>query len=397
MTETIISVRPAFTPFTRLTSRHTVAAALALVAGLLLAACGAARTAPTATPTPRETSGAPRPFRLGFSSLPPALTNAGSRAAFDLAGQQGDVLLIQRAPSWGEFLYGALPSARLRATTTSEREAARSRGLQLFMALDPFEASDRGRLAALPPGNANRDLADPALRSAFVAEATYIAVNYQPAFLALGLEVNATYERNPQQYARFVEVYREAYRAVKAAAPETQVFVTFQYEQLLGVIPWEPPHPPRWQLLGDYAGFADLLGITTYPSFAYPVARKVPPDYYHQAVDHTSLQLGFAGVGYASAEGRDGVNSATPPEQRRFLERLLLEADELASPLVIWFVGRDAEYLTTPPYDLLASIGLRTAQDQPKEAWAVWEAAARRPYDASVRPQRADGTPTPTR
>jgi hypothetical protein len=193
-----------------------------------------------------------------------------------------------------------------------------------------------------------------------------------------------------------VETYREAYRAVKAAAPETQVFVTFQYEQLLGVIPWEPPHPPRWQLLGDYVGNDDLLAITTYPSVAYPVARKVPPDYYRQALDHTSLRLAFAAVGYASAEGRDGVNSATPPEQRRFLERLLLEADQLASPLVIWFVGRDAEYLTTPPYDLLASIGLRDAHDQPKEAWALWEAAARRPFDATTRPLRADGTPTPT-
>jgi hypothetical protein len=377
-------------------SRRAVVLTLVLATAALFGACGTTHPLPTVTPVPRETAGAPRAFRLGFSSLPPSLTDAGSRAAFDLAGQQGDVLLIQRAPSWAEFLDGAVPSARLRATTTSEREAARSRGLQLFMALDPFEASDRGRLAALPPGNPNRDLADPALRSAFVAEATYIAVNYQPAFLALGMEVNATYERNPLQYARFVATYREAYRAVKAAAPETQVFVTFQYEQLLGVIPWEPPHPPRWQLLRDYADHADLLGITTYPSFAYPVARKVPPDYYRQVLDHTSLRLAFAAVGYASAEGRDGVNSATPPEQRRFLERLLMEADELASPLVIWFVGRDAEYLTTPPYDLLASIGLRDARDQPKEAWTLWETAARRPFDAAAHALRADGTPTPT-
>lgn len=372
-------------------------AACAILGAMILAGCRAQTpTLPTATPTPRETAGAPRAFRLGFSSLPPSLSDAGYRAAFDLAGQQGDILLIQRAPSWAEFMDGAVPSARLRATTTSEREAARSRGLQLFMALDPFEASDRGRLAALPPGNSNRDLADPSLRSAFIAEATYIAVNYQPAFLALGLEVNSTFERNPQQYARFLETYREAYQAVKAAAPETQVFVTFQYEQLLGVIPWEPPHPPRWQLLGDFAGHADVLGITTYPSFAYPVARKVPPDYYRQAVDHTSLRLAFAAAGYASSEGRDGVNSATPPEQRRFLERLLMEADELASPLVIWFVGRDAEYLTTPPYDLLSSIGLRTARDEPKEAWSVWEAAAKRPFDAATGPRKAEGTPTPT-
>jgi hypothetical protein len=234
------------------------------------------------------------------------------------------------------------------------------------------------------------------LRSAFVAEAKYIALNYRPAYLALGIEVNATYERNPTQYARFLDGYREAYLAAKSASPETLIFPTFEYEQLIGVIPWEAPHPPRWDLLKDFDQKSDLFAVSTYPSFAFGVARKVPPEYYRQAREHTRLPIAFASVGYASGPGRDGVNSSTAPEQRRFLQRLLAEADELASPLVVWFAGRDAAYLASPPFDLFASIGLRDAQDAAKEAWPLWEEAADRPYDAKTGPRQPTVTSTAT-
>lgn len=381
------------TPRPLIPSYATVALTAVLLAALALVGCGVRRIAPPdVTPVVRATAGEPRAFRMGFSALPATLTEGGQQSAFDLAAKYGEVLLIQRAPSWSDFLAGATPSSKLRATTAGEREAARGRGLQLFMAIDPFDAADRGRLAGLPPGMEGRDLGDPGLRDAFLAEARYIAVNYRPAYLALGMEVNATYERNPAQYQRFLEVYRAAYDVVKASSPETQVFASFQYEQLLGVIPWEPPHPPRWELLDAYAGKADLLAITTYPSFAFAVARKVPPDYYLQLKARTKLPIAFAAAGFASDPGRDGVNSSTRPEQRRYLQRLLSDADELASPLLLWFVGRDAAYLAAPPYDLVASIGLRDTQDQPKESWAVWEDAAKRPFAAGT-PSR---TPTPT-
>lgn len=357
--------------------------------------------APEGSLPARETAGPARSYYLGFSSLPSVLTDTGYQQTFDLASQWGEVLMIQRPPSWSDFLPGATLSETQRERTTTERNAARVRGLKLFMALDPFDAADRGRLAGLPEGHQGQNLGNADLKSAFIAEARYVALNYRPAFLALGMEVNATYERDPEQYAKFVEAYRDAYVAVKSVSPETRVFVTFQYEQLMGVVPWEKPHAPRWELLDGYGEHLDLFGLTTYPSFAYSVARRVPADYYRQIRDHTKLPVAFAGVGFASAPSRDGVNSSTPAEQRRFLQRLILDADEMKSPLLIWFIGRDASYLTAPPYDLLASIGLRDANDRPKEAWPTWEETAKRPYDpanagkATPPPEEAPATVTP--
>ena len=384
---------------------------LALMLGILLGGCREVEAPADSsfTPQPRSEAGPARPYRLGFSALPAELSDAAYLDAFDLAANYGEVLLLQRPPSWADFLPGAVLSEALRDATIAERSAVAERGLLLMLALDPFDAADRGRLAALPPGFEGESLAHPDLRQAFIAEAKYIALNYRPAYLVLGTEVNVAFERNPDGYEAFVDAYREAYQAVKAASPETLVLVSFQYEQLLGLIPWEPPHVPRWELVDDFTGANDLFAITTYPSFAFAVARKVPPLYYSQIGDHVQgplavVSAGYASAagrrgvqgplavvsaGYASAAGREGLNSSTPAEQRRFLQRLLRDADELGVTLLVWFAGRDPAFVTEPPFDLLASIGLRTADDRPKEAWPAWAEAAARPYD----PAAAASTP----
>ena len=356
--------------------------ALVAVLALFAGACQEERTSTASfTPIPRVEAGTPRAYRLGFSNLPASLDDAAYLATFDLAANFGEVLLIQRPPAWADFLPGIEPSEALQAATVIERTAIEQRRLLLMVALDPFDPADRGRLAALPPGFAGEDLSHPALRAAFLAEAEYLALNLRPAYLVLGTEVNAAFEREPDGYSAFVDVYREAYAVVKAASPETLVFVSFQYEQLLGLIPWEPPHVPRWSLLDDFEGALDLLAITSYHSFAFSVARKVPLLYYSQIREHSGRELAFVSVGYASGPSREGLNSSTPAEQRRFLQRLFRDADELGASLVVWFAALDPDYAAVPPLDLIASTGLRTAADEPKEAWPTWEQAVNRPYD----------------
>lgn len=352
-----------------------------------LAACQQREVAYTTfTPLPRLEAGPPRSYQLGFSTLPAHLTDTAYQETFDLSANFGELLLVQRPPSWASFLPGNVPSAETHQTTITERRAISDRGLSLLLALDPFDPSDRGRLSGLPITFEGEDFTNIALRHAFVAEARYIALNYQPAYLSLGTEVNSTFERNPASYEAFIDTYLEAYDVVKAVSPDTLVFVSFQYEQLLGLIPWEPPHVPRWELAEAFQGKLDLFAITTYPSFAFPIARKIPSAHYLQIREHTSLPIAIVSAGYASTPGREGLNSSTPSEQRRFLKRLFRDADILGVSTVVWFASRDPAFVMTPPFDLFSSIGLRTADDLPKEAWAIWEDTARRPYKSVTRP-----------
>lgn len=388
----------------------TLAALVSLAAAALLAVACRAETEPISVrpPVQRDTEGPPRSYLLGFSSTPGELTDRAYLETFDFAARYGELLLVQRPPEWRAFVPGATVPASLRDQTLSEREATRARGLKLMVVLDVFDPAARERLNALPSELRDRQLDDADLRAALIAEAVFIARNEQPDYLGIGAEVNATFERNPAAYAQFLSAYAEAYDAVKEVAPEITVFPTFQYEQLLGVIPWEPPHVPRWELLDQFADRLDLFAITSYPSFAYQVARKVPPLYYREIRAHTELPVALVSVGYSSGQVRDGMNSSTPPEQRRFLQRLFEDADWLGSPIVVWFAGRDLTFASSPPYDLLQTIGLRDAQDRPKEAWPAWVTAAQRPYDpaaaevdrlaalAAEATAEATGTPTPT-
>ncbi len=375
-----------------------------VLAALVLAGCRPQETVSTFVPRERTVSGEPRAFLMGFSDVPGSLTEDAYTGLFDLTANFGEVILIQRRSSWAEFLPGARVSEALDREVVAARDAARARGLQVVAALDPFDPTQRGRLGSLPAEYSGRSLADQDLRRAFVAEASYLARALKPEFMVLGTEVNATFERNPEGYFAFLEAYAEAYDAVKAASPRTQVMVTYQFEEFMGVVPELPPHAPRWDLLDDLGERVDLIGITSYPSFAYPTARKVPPAYYLDLREHTDLPVAFVGVGFASTAGREGVNSGTQPEQRRFLQRLLEDADRLGSPLVVWFAAQDLGFAAAPPYDLLATIGLRDTSDAPKEAWPVWESASQRPIDveaavarrAELDAQALEVAPTPT-
>ncbi|RLT43332.1 MAG: hypothetical protein DWI58_04295 [Chloroflexi bacterium] len=382
--------RPRFTPH----AARVLLAVTLIGLALLSSACRVqqvggssfARRAPTG-------EGDPRAYRLGFSDTPWARTELATRQTYDLAANYGEVIMVQRPPNWADFVPGAHPSDGTRDQLLAVRDAAKSRGLIVAMVIDPFDPLSRDRLQQLPTSYAGKDLTNADLRQAFVQESVFIAKNLRPAYLGLGNEVNSTFERNPGTYLAFVTAYKEAYDAVKAVSPDTQVFVSFQYEELLGVIPDLPPHPPRWQLLKDYAGKMDLFGITSFPSFAYNVARKVPPTYYTSIKEQTTLPIAFVSTGYASGPGRDNLNSSTPAEQRRYLQRLFEDADVLGSPLVVWFAERDLSFATAPPYDLLASLGLRNIGDKPKESWPLWEAAANRTYDPTgaeaIRQKRA--------
>ena len=359
----------------------------------LVAGCRTERDVAQVARRQRPEAGAPRAFMLGFTDTPAALTPEAYTATFDLASNYGEMILVQRAVAWGDFVPGAKISDPLHEQMVRARQAASERGLTLAVAIDPFDPAARGRLQGLPQKYAGKTLADGDLRKAFIADAVFVARTAKPAYLALGVEVNTTFERNPEGYLAFVEAYKEAYDAVKAVSPGTIVFPGFQYEELLGILPDLPPHPPRWQLLEAYGAKVDLFAITTYPSFVYEVARKVPPGYYTDITKHTKLPVAFLSAGFASAPGRENLNSSTPPEQRRYLQRLIEDADALAAPFVVWYAGRDPGFAQSPPFDLLGSLGLRDAQDRAKEAWEAWETASNRPFDPLTPPRTS--TPAP--
>lgn len=362
----------------RITSWQAAAVLAALAAGgLALASCGGG------SPAKRDaTPGTPRSFMMGISTLPRELNAKSYADSFRLAASAGDIVLIQRAPPWADFLPGSDVGDATAETTASEKDAIRGRRLKLFFAIDPTDGSTgRDRLAGLPPALAGRNFSDPDVRAAFISYAKYVALNYQPAYLALGVEMNLYYNKNKADFENFRSLYQEARARVKEISPDTQITVTFQYEDLQGILPTVDTHFPDWQLLKLFEPDTDVTAISTYPSFAFTSAGAIPPNYYSQLRAFTSHPIVIAETGFASAAGPQGVNSGTEADQAAYVQRVLSEAQALRMPFVIWFAGWDPAYAQDTPNGVFRYIGLLRADNSEKPAWQPWKDAASRPYE----------------
>jgi hypothetical protein len=356
--------------------RAPLAAAACAATALFASACGhGSRTASGPTPGP------PRAFMMGISTLPRELNATSYADSFRLAGDTGDMVLIQRTPPWADFLPGADVSEDTAKTTAGEKDALHDGHLKLFYAIDPTDGSTgRDRLAGLPPSLSGRNFSDPDVRAAFISYAKYVALNYKPAYLALGVEMNLYYDKNKDDLENFKSLYDDAYDEVKQISSDTQVTVTFQYEDLQGILPTEDKHFADWQLLNQFEGKMDVAAISTYPSFSFPNAAAIPDNYYSQLRAFTDRPVVIAEAGYSSAAGAQGINNGTEADQASFAARLIAEAQNLKMPFVIWFAGWDPAYAQDTPFSVFQHIGLRRGDDSEKPAWNVWSDAARRPY-----------------
>lgn len=351
------------------------------IAALLCAALGIAACGGGSAKRDSATSGPARSFMMGISTLPRELNGTSYGETFDLAAANGEMVLIQRTPPWGEFRPGADVSDATAKTTASEKDAISSKHLGLFFAIDPTDGSTgRDRLAGLPGNMTGRNFSDPDVRSAFLTYAQYVAINYKPAYMALGVEMNLYSEKNADDFENFKSLYFEAYDRVKAASPDTQVTVTWQYEDMQGKLPTEDQHFPSWQLIKVFDTKTDVVAISTYPSFSYTKVSDIPANYYSQLRGFTEKPIMIAEMGYSSAAGVQGINSGTEAEQATFLTRALSDAEDLQMPLVIWFAAWDPGYAKDTAFGVFQHIGLLNEDGSEKPAWAMWAAAARRPY-----------------
>lgn len=318
---------------------------------------------------------------LGFSTLPPEATTEAYIRTFAAVAQYGEVVLIQRPPPWEDFFPGGGVSNETAETTRIETALlAQYPHLKLFYAIDPTDPlAQRSRPVNLPADiTPEEGFRNARLRNALVAYTTYVVTNYRPAYLAIGVEVNMLRDRAPEQFAAFLEAYRDAYDAAKAADPSVKVFPTFQLEDLEGNL--GRLHPPQWDVLEAFRGKMDALAISTYPYLSgIRTAADLRPDYYRQLRERWEGEILIAEAGYASGpvEGQPLVGSEA--DQAAFLERLLEEAEANGFSLVVYRAVFDPAYVGAGAAAVFRDIGLRRSDGSNKEAWPLWERWARRP------------------
>lgn len=329
-----------------------------------------------------ETTGEPRSVRLGLGSLPAERTSGAYINAFATAAQYAETILIQRPPPWGEFMPGGTVSSETTELALLERALLQQYdGLDLFFAIDPTDGVvQRSHIANLPPSvDPEVGFNDPQLREAFIGYTAYVAANYKPDYLALGVEINMFYQRSPRQFEAFVSLYREAYVQAKEASPKTKVFPTFQLEDLEGS--FGTIHPPQWEVLEFFAGQMDALAISTYPYLAdVRSAGEIRPEYYSQLRERFDGEILISETGYASAPVEGRVTVGTEEDQKVFLDRILKDAEANEFSTVVWVAALDPAFVAQGATSVFKDIGLRKSDGSNKLAWSTWEEWVRRPF-----------------
>lgn len=356
------------------------AGVIALIA--LVVACGGGSQAgetgaPVLEVAPGDGDG--RSFVMGVSSQPVQTSEQAYRDAFEIAEAAGEVVLIQRTPPWAEFVPGGSISSRTEQLTLLEKELAEEHDLRLFLAVDPTIPGDRSQLANLPENLAAEGFANENVRAAFVAYTKYLALNYKPAYMALGVEVDMIYRaRGDGSFRNFVSLYFEAYDAVKAVSKDTLVFPTFQYEDMLGLLDTGSPTLPSWNLVNRFEPKIDVLAVTSYPSLVFGSVDNLPPDYYDALGGRLNRPVMFASVGWNSGADAGASQPQGETEQVAYLEHVLDAVRRLNASALVWYLGRDPEAVP-PGFEPLARMGLHDASGNPKSVWGIWQSTMGRP------------------
>jgi len=196
---------------------------------------------------------------------------------------------------------------------------------------------------------------------------------YNPKYVCLAMEINAYFEEQPDDFENFLSLFIETRDLIKEINPDTLVFVSFQYEQLLGRFGAEAGlqlHEPHWLLVEMFEPYQDAVAISSYPLVTLAPQRfsepsLVPSDYYSRITEHTNLPIVIAELGWSPDGQFNGSDENQAEFLRRFSEELTKGMDLL---LVNYFFLSD----TSGFGPFFNTLGLIDREGRPKEAFDVW-------------------------
>ena len=360
-------------------------------ATLVILALGAAALAcgsPPASATPPQPSAFELPgTAYGFFPSPPEATTASVLKHFGDLGQHADFILVQPNLPWEYFTSDSSDEPQQLTDIRNQVLLAELNGLGVAFVVDPLNGLNRREFFGLPAGW-TASFATPEVRKAFTGFALWIAREFHPAYLGLASEINTYADAHPEDFQDYVSLYREVYDAVKAETPDTDVFVTFQWEDLNNLLPGaaegREPYHVNWDQVEAFEPELDLWVISSYPFVAFRSGAQIPDDYYTPLLGRTSRPLAVAEGGYSSES--IGPFPGTPRDQVDYLSAI---HDQIGERLRFWVYllltdfnqdsynqamrqdGRSQEDMNT--LGMFSAVGLQEESGEPKPALEVWD------------------------
>lgn len=357
---------------------------LLLIACLILA-CGQSAI-PAAIPTLSASPFDGRHTVYGFFPTP---SEVSLKSIFDLykdLGQHADVVLLQQNIPWKEFVPSVDVESQAITDIHNQYILAHQNNLEVIFIVDPLNGLNRSEFYGLPSGW-QASFANPDVRKAYTNYTLRIVRQFKPQYLGLASEINTYADVYQKDFENYLSLYQEVYDLVKAEAPDTQIFVTFQWEELNNLIHEvageRQPYQINWQQIEIFEPRLDAWVISSYPFVAFPRGADIPPDYYTPLLTRTHKPLAVAegGLPGQDTNGRPG----DPQDQIAYLNAIHNQIGERLS-FWIYLLFNDiniksyAHLMKKQSHDQdvdtlgwFVYVGLRSANGEPKPALEVWD------------------------
>lgn len=322
----------------------------------------------------------------GFFPSPPEISQQSVIDTYQAMGQHADVVLLQQNIPWMDFAKSADASSGEIDNVSKQYILARQNGLDVIFVVDPLNGLNRRDFAALPSGwKASFD--NPQVRAAYTNFTLRIVSEFHPHYLGLASEINTYEDTHPDDFQNFLSLYQDTYDKVKAEAPGTKIFVTFQWEELNNLIPGVAhgnKYVINWSQIEQFEPQLDLWVISSYPFVIYQSGSEIPPNYYSPLLAQTDKPLAVAEGGYTSTPV--GFASGTPQDQVDYLDSIHSQIG--GSRLAFWiylllndlnldsyanFMKQNGQGGDVTSLGMFASVGLTNADRSSKPAILVWD------------------------
>jgi hypothetical protein len=322
----------------------------------------------------------------GFFPNPPEATLESVLATFDALGEHADVILSQPNVPWEDFLESVDGESQARTDLRNQVTLARRQELDWIFVVDPLNGLNRREFMGLPEAW-DASFANPDIRTAFTNFTLWIVREFKPRYLGLASEINTYLDAHPDDVENYMSLYTEVYDQVKLEASETQIFVTFQWDDLRNMFApaaeGRPAYQTNWGQVEDFEPRLDLWVISSYPYFVFEDGA-IPEDYYSPLLERTGKPIAVAEGGWSSEPiGGPGGSDAG---QVAYLEALY---SQLGERLAFWIylllddpnmesIATTLEAMGRPREDIetlrmFASVGLRRSDGTPKPALTLWD------------------------
>jgi hypothetical protein len=332
----------------------------------------------------------------GFTPFPADITPQAVERAYKLIADDASLFGVHRDDGipWQEALENK-PFPKKIEDAWQERADHFKKGQAVYVGLAPLDI-DRNNLSRISKGSKTKSsflenrLNSKEVKTAYLNYVRRAVDTFKPDFLNIGIEVGELAKRDKRRWADFEELFDYVKAGIKKDHPGIQIGISFGLLTLM--------QPDVAKLVKPLVNRSDYIGISFYP---YMADFDAPPAQWNKPLDwlkqYTSKPIGICETGYTTrpvtlSSPRMEMNG-DEALQKRYLQDLAAIAERDNYLFVTWFLPTDYEALSKrakfkkgDANRLWEYTGLFDPDDNPKQAWSVWQQAVKGKIDPAAPP-----------